>query len=156
MARRPSQRRFSSHVYGSVRISSNRRARFRSMFIWTRSSWRSAFFPESPPPALPPPAPSHTPFPSTDSESSASASLSGKLTIVPLLPPCLQMLFSGGEPVCVPAAWISRCRTSISVLISCCVYVDGWICSAACSRRVQSQHAQVAPAKGFGGYLENQ
>lgn len=117
-------------------MSSNRRARFRSMFIWTRSSWRSPSLPEPPPPTLPLPAPTHAPIPSTDPESSASASFSGDLVIAlpPLPPPCRQMLASGNGhvvlcpcgraasigAVCVPEA-LSRCRAFISVRINCCV-----------------------------------
>lgn len=123
-------------------MSSNRRARFRSMFIWTRSSWRNPFFPDPPPPTLlpptlPPPAPDHAPLPSTDPESSASACFSGDLVnMLPSTPPpCLQMFVSGSERVvrsacnraestvaCVPAALSNRCRTFFSVWINCCIF----------------------------------
>lgn len=123
-------------------MSSNRRARFLSMFIWTRSSWRNPFFPEppppTPPPPTPPPAPNHAPLSSTDPESSSRAGFSGDLvTILPSLPPpCLQILVSGSERAvraacdravstvaCVPAAFSSRCRTFISVWINCRIFV---------------------------------
>ncbi len=113
-------------------MSSNKRARFRSMFICTRSSWRSPFFSEQtppplPPPPLPPPLPlpvsNHTPVPSTDPGKSAILGPSCNAT-VPMLPspPCPQTLVPVADVAGVLAAAVlmSRRRTLISVRINCC------------------------------------
>lgn len=75
-------------------MSSKRRARFRSMFIWTRSLWRSSLLagPPSSPPPWGPPNPSRLAVPSTDPESSNVACLACNLEIPTLPLACLLTL----------------------------------------------------------------